>query len=154
MKHDRQRQREWHERRYGEGPTRERLAEIATQAREAREERRGPRIDARRREEGNGDGEGGDGGAHADAVVCDGCTWTDVTGRATRCGNPACCGRLAQPIGAEHARRTVEGFRVRETVARGSDGYWMAVADRNSGGAAGRGRIRARDRRRREARDE
>ena len=96
----------------------------------------------------------GDAGAHASAVVCGGCTWTDMTGRATRCGNPACCGPLAQPIGAEHARRTVQEFRVRETVARGSDGYWMAIADRNSGGAAGRGRIRAGARRRREPRDE
>ena len=96
----------------------------------------------------------GDAGAHASAVVCGGCTWTDMTGRATRCGNPACCGPLAQPIGAEHARRTVQEFRVRETVARGSDGYWMAVADRNSGGAAGRARIRAGARRRREPRDE
>ena len=152
VKHDRKKQKLWHERRYGEGPTRERLAEIAVQAREAREERRGLRPDGRRGEAGDGDD--GDAGAHASAVVCGGCTWTDATGRATRCGNPACCGPLAQPIGAEHARRTVQEFRVRETVARGSDGYWMAVSDRNSGGAAGRGRVRAGARRRREPRDE
>ena len=42
---------------------------------------------------------------------------------------------------------------MREAVARGSDGYWMAIADRNSGGAAGRGRIRVGVRRRRDAQD-
>ena len=57
---------------------------------------------------------------------------TDAMGRATRCGNPACYASLAQPIRAEHARLMVQGFRAIVPDARGSDGYMMAVADRNS----------------------
>lgn len=85
LKHNRMKQREFHERRHGEGSARERLAEIAVRAREARAERRGPRLDARRRETeddigreaadaGDSDGKEDAADRGGEAVVCDECT--------------------------------------------------------------------------------